>query len=95
MRTRSGKVYHPDKSSVDMNPNAFSSGITSSTNYYIPEILKTIEKIKAQINILDQRMDRIKVEYRDRGRNEERQLNQRREDKINRNTNDTRMMSST
>jgi len=42
MRTRSGKVYYPDKPNMDMDPNASSSGITSPTGYVIPEIFKTL-----------------------------------------------------
>jgi len=47
MRTRSGKVYHPYKPSIDMDPNAALSGITSLIDFLIPEILKTLEEIKA------------------------------------------------
>jgi len=75
MRTSSGRVYHPDKSNIDMDPNASSSDITSPTNYLIPEVLKTLEEFKAQMNTFGQRMDMIEVERRDRGRNKDRQLN--------------------
>jgi len=59
MCTYSGKVYHPDKHSLDINPNTFSSDITSPTYSLIPEILKTLEEIKTKVNILSQRIDRI------------------------------------
>ena len=75
MRTRSGKVYYPDKPNTDMDPNSSSSGIISPTNYITPEIFKTLEEIKAQMNTFDQRIDRLDIEHRDGGRNEERQLN--------------------
>jgi len=52
MCTRSGTVYHPDKPSKDMDHNACSSGITSPTDFFIPEILKIFEEIKAQVNTL-------------------------------------------
>jgi len=85
MHTCSGKVYHPDKPNKDMDPNASSSDINLLTDYLILEILKTLEKIKPQMNTLGQRMDILEIERRDRGRNEDRQLNQRWEDKINKN----------
>jgi len=47
MRTRSGKVYDLVEPNTDIDPNASSSGITSSTDYMTLEILKTLEKIKA------------------------------------------------
>ena len=53
--------------------------------FLIPEILKTLEEIKAQVNTLGQGMNRIEIEHSDRSRNEDRQPNQRREDRINRN----------
>ena len=62
MRTRSGKVYNSEESNTDMDPNASSSGVTSLTDYIIPKILKALKKIKAQMNTLDQRMDRLEVE---------------------------------
>ena len=74
MRTRSGKVYYPNKPNTDMDPNAFLSGI-SSTYYFTPKILKILEEIKTQMNTLDQRMDMLEVECCDGGCNEERQLN--------------------
>ena len=79
MRTRSGKVYYPNKPNTDMDPNAFLSGI-SSTYYFTPKILKILEEIKTQMNTLDQRMDVIEVERRGRDCNEDGQTNQRRED---------------
>jgi len=54
-----------------MNPNASSSSIISPTNSLIPEILKTLEEIKAQVNTLGQR-DRIENERHGRDRNEDR-----------------------
>ena len=72
MLTCGGKVYHSDKLSIDMDPNASSSSITSSTDSFIPEILKTLQEIKAQVNIFVQRMDRIEVERRGQDRNENR-----------------------
>ena len=86
MSTRSGKVYDPVEPNTDIDPNA-SSFITSLTNYITPEILKTLEKIKAQLNTIGQRMDKLKIERHDGGRNEERQLNNRREERINKNYN--------
>ena len=71
MRTCSGKVYHLDKPNIDMNPNAFSSGITSPTYSLVPGILKTLEEIKAQVNTLGQRIDRIEVGHRGRDHNED------------------------
>ena len=56
MRTHSGKVYDLVEPN-NMDPNASSSGITSPTDYMTLEILKTLEKIKAQMNTLGQRMD--------------------------------------
>ena len=85
MRTRSGRVY--DLVEPNMDPNASSSGITSPTDYMTLEILKTLEEIKAQMNALGQRMDRLELERHDDSRNEERQLNNRREERINRNYN--------
>jgi len=85
MRTRSGKVYHPDKPNIDIDPNASLSSITSPTEYLTLKILKTLQEIKVQINNLDQRMDMLEVEHRDGGRNEERQFNQRWEGRSNRN----------
>jgi len=70
-----------------MNPNASSSDITSPTDYMTLEILKTLEEIKAQMNTLGQRMDRLEVERHDGARNEEHQFNNRREDRINMNYN--------
>jgi len=55
MRTRSGKVYDPVEPNTDMDPNASSSGITTLRDYVTLEILKTLEKIKAQMNILGQK----------------------------------------
>ena len=80
MRTRSGKVYDPVEPNTDMNPNASSSGVTSPTDHGTLEILKTLEKIKAQMNTLGQRMDRLEVERHDGDHNEERQLNNHREE---------------
>jgi len=57
MCTRSGEVYNSEKPNTDMDPNASSSGITSPTDYITHEILKVLEKIKAQMNTLGQRMD--------------------------------------
>ena len=48
MHTYSGKVYHSDKPSIDMNLNASSSSITSPIDSLIPEILKTLEEIKVK-----------------------------------------------
>ena len=87
MRTRSGKVYNSEKPSTDMDPNASSSGIISQTDYITPEILKALEKIKTQMKTLGQRMDKLEVERHDGGHNEERQLNNRRDERINRNYN--------
>ena len=87
MHARSGKVYDPVEPNTDMNPNASSSGITSPTDYITLEILKTLEEIKAQMNALGQRMDRMELERHDDSCNEERQLNNRREERINRNYN--------
>ena len=70
-----------------MDPDASSSGVTSPTDYMTLEILKTLEEIKAQMNTLGQRMDRLELERPDNSRNEERQLNNRREERINRNYN--------
>ena len=56
MRTRSGKVYHPDKLNIDMHLNASSFDITSPIDYLISKILITLEVIKAQMNTLGQRM---------------------------------------
>ena len=67
MRTCSGKVYHPDKSDIDMDLNASLSDITLLTYYLILEIIKTLEEIKDQMNTLGQRMDKIEVKRRDRG----------------------------
>ena len=61
MRTRSGKVYDPVEPNTDMDPNTFSS-IISPTYYMTLEILKTLEKIKTQMNTLGQRMDRLEVD---------------------------------
>jgi len=47
MRIRSDKVYYPDKPNTDINLNASSSRITSPTDYFTLEILKTLEEIKA------------------------------------------------
>ena len=80
MHTRSGKVYDRIEPNTDMDPNASSSGITSSTDYMTLEILKTLKEIKAQMNTLGQRIDRFEVERHDGARNEERQLNNRREE---------------
>ena len=87
MRTHSGKVFHPDKPSRYMDLNASSSGITSPSDHITLEILKTLEELKAQMNTLGQRMDRLKVKRHDGARNEERQLNNRREERINMNYN--------
>ena len=90
MCTRSGEVYNSEKPNTDMDPNASSSGITSSIDYMTLEIFKTLKEIKAQMNTLGQRMDRLEVEHHDGSRNEERQLNNRdnrREERINRNYN--------
>ena len=84
MRTRSGRVYDLVEPNTDMNPNASSSGITSPIDYMTLEILKTLEEIKAQMNALGQRMDRLELERHDDSHNEERQLNNR-EERINRN----------
>ena len=54
MRTRSGKVYDLVEPNTNMDPNASSSGITSPTDYMTLEILKALEKIKAQMNTLGQ-----------------------------------------
>jgi len=35
-----------------MDPNASSFGATSPIDYFIPKILKTLEKIKTQMNTL-------------------------------------------
>jgi len=97
MHTHSDKVYNPDKPNIDMDPNTSSSGITSPTDYLIPKILKILEKIKAQLNTLDQRINikaQIEVERRDRGRNEDRQLSQRQQ-RSTRITIDTMMMNGT
>ena len=59
VHTHSGKVYHPDKASMNIDPNDSSSGITSPADCLIPEILKTLEEIKTKVNILSQRIDRI------------------------------------
>ena len=80
MRTRSAKVSHPNKHSIDMAPIASSSGITSPTDFLIPEILKI-----RPVNTLGQRINMIEVERRDQDRNEDRQPNKHREDKINKN----------
>jgi len=87
MRTRSGKVYDPVEPNTDMNPNVSSSSITSPTDYMTLEIFKTLEEIKAQMNTLGQRMDRLEVKRHDGAHNEERQLNNRREERINKNYN--------
>jgi len=68
-----------------MDLNTSSSSITAPTNYLIPKILKTFKEIKAQMNTLGQRMNMLEVEHRDRGRNEDRQLNQRQEERANKN----------
>jgi len=67
MGTRNGRVYNPEKSNTDMDPNASLSGITSLTDYLTPKILKTLKKIKAQMNTPGQRMDRLKVERYNEG----------------------------
>ena len=87
MCTRSGRVYDPVEPNTDMHPNASSSGITSPTDYMTLENFKTLEEIKAQMNTLDQRMDRLEVKRHDGARNEERQLNNHREERINKNYN--------
>jgi len=86
MHTRSGKIYNPEEPNTYMDLNSFSSDITSPTDYITP-IFKALEKLKAQINTLGQRMDRLEVERHDGGHNEERSLNLRREKRINRNYN--------
>ena len=68
-----------------MDHNASSSGITSPTDYITLEIFKSFEEIKAQMNTLGQRMDMLEMERHDGGRNEEHQLNNRREERINMN----------
>jgi len=55
-----------------MNPYASSSGIALIIDYHTPKILRTLEKIKTQMNILGQRMDNLEIEHHDGGRNEER-----------------------
>ena len=87
MRTRSDKVYDPVEPNTGMDPNVSSPGITSPTDYMTLEILKTLEEIKAQMNTLGQRMDRLEVERHDGAYNEERQLNNHRDERINRNYN--------
>ena len=52
MRTRSGKVYYPDKPNTYMDLNASSSGITLPIDYLSLKILNTLEEIKAQMNTL-------------------------------------------
>ena len=95
MHTCSGRVYNPQKPNTNIDPNAFSFGINSPTDYITPEIFKALEKIKAQMNTLGQRIDRLEVERHDGSRNEERQLNQRREKRIKRITNDTMRTNNT
>jgi len=75
MHIRSGRAYNPEKPKTDMGPNASSYGITSSADYLTSEILRVLEKIKAQMNTLGQRMDRLEVKRHDGGHNKERQLN--------------------
>jgi len=58
-----------------------------SPHQQTPKIFKTLEEIKAQMNTLGQRMDRLEVERHDGGHNEECPLNLRREERINMNYN--------
>ena len=63
-----------------MDPHVSSSGITSQTDFLI-----FLEKIKTQVNTLGLGTDKIEIEHHDQDRNEDRQPNQHRDDRINRN----------
>ena len=54
---------------------------------WLLKFLKTLEDIKAQMNTLGQRMNRMEEERHDGARNEERQLNNRWEERNNMNYN--------
>ena len=76
MPTRSGRDYHFGEVSVTMSSNPDTSSTFLNLN-----LLTILEDIKAQLNNLGQRMDRIENDRRDGHR----QFNPRREDRVTRN----------